>query len=239
MLPAWAALMDVKLGEAVEITHLLSRMPIFRGLDVRERERLAQGTTQTMYAPGEFVFHQGDAVSHLHVVWRGVVKLFRSTAEGKEQTVYLVEEGEPFCVCALYGAGVMPLGAVAMNRSRILHFRGDVVEAVLRKSPEVLLNIVRVLNTRLTSSFQMIEDLALRTMLQRMASFLVHAVRIRGREVPRIVLSVPRREVAQILGTTPETVSRVLAKLEEEGLITARGREIGILDYPALVALAG
>lgn len=216
----------------------LEEMSLFQGLLAAELAVLAENAVWKRYRAGEFVFCQGDAATHFHVLHTGVVKLFRSTAEGKEQTVYLVEEGEPFCLCALYGASSMPLGALTMSPCSIVSFQGDVVGSVLQKSSQVLMNILRVLNSRLMHSFRMIEDLALRTIQQRTASFLVHTLRVSGKQ-GRITLSVSRQEVAKILGTTPETISRVLARMTQDRLIEARGRNIVILDLDGLAITAG
>ncbi|GAB6110356.1 Crp/Fnr family transcriptional regulator [Desulfomicrobium salsuginis] len=223
----------------MEIVQAMAGMGLFEGLSERELSQLSRGAGWRTYGPGEFVFHQGEDADSFHVLYAGVLKLFRSTAEGREQTVYLAEDGEPFCLCTLYGARSLPVSALTMAPCRVLVFAWERMEEQLRSSPRVLLNIVRILNTRLMHSYQMIEDLGLRSIHQRVASFLVHSARVRGQDAARVTLSVSRQEVAKILGTTPETVSRVLARLCNDGLIEARGREISILDLPALTETAG
>ena len=223
----------------MEILQAMEGMKLFEGLSGRELSRLSQGAGWKSYGPGEFVFHQGTDADHFHVLYSGVLKLFRSTAEGKEQTVYLAEDGEPFCLCTLYGTRRLPVSALAMAPCRVLVFAWERMEEQMRSSPQVLLNIVRVLNTRLMHSYQMIEDLALRNIHQRVASFLAHTARVQGQATPRVTLSVSRQEVAKILGTTPETISRILARFCQDGLIEAKGREIAILNLPALMEAAG
>lgn len=223
----------------MEILQALEGMKLFEGLSERELARLSQGACWKTYGPGEFVFHQGDEAANFHVLYSGVLKLFRSTAEGKEQTVYLAEDGEPFCLCTLYGTRDLPVSALAMAPCRVLVFAWERMEEQMRSSPQVLLNIVRVLNTRLMHSYQMIEDLALRNIHQRVASFLVHSAKVGGQDASHVTLSVSRQEVAKILGTTPETISRILARFYQDGLIEAKGREIAILNLPALMEAAG
>ena len=223
----------------MEIMRALEEMSLLQGLSTQELTGLARGAVWKVFAPNEFVFHQGDEARNFHVLHSGILKLFRSTAEGRDQTVYLVEEGDPFCLCSLYGAAVLPVSALTMTACQVIAFSVESMEKQLRRSPQVLLNIVRVLNTRLTYSYQMIEDLALRSIHQRVASFLLHAARVRDENAHRVTLSVSRQEVAKILGTTPETISRVLARLCQDGLIEAQGREIVLLDYQGMVDVAG
>ena len=217
----------------------LEEMTLLQGLAPQELSELARDAVWKTFAPGEFVFHQGEEARRFHVLHSGMLKLFRSTAEGREQTVHLVEEGDPFCLCSLYGAKTLPVSALTMSACEVVAFSVKSMEKQLRRSPLVLLNIVRVLNTRLMHSYQMIEDLALRNIHQRVASFLLHAARVRGGDSLRVTLLVSRQEVAKILGTTPETISRVLARLCQDGLIEARGREIILLDHKGLVDVAG
>ena len=223
----------------MEIMHALEEMSLLQGLTAPELTALARDAVWKTYAPGEFVFHQGDEARWFHVLHSGMLKLFRSTAEGRDQTVHLVEEGDPFCLCTLYGAKILPVSALTMSACQVVAFSVESMEEQLRRSSRVLLNIVRVLNTRLMHSYQMIEDLALRNIHQRVASFLLHAARVRGGDSLRVTLSVSRQEVAMILGTTPETISRALARLCQDGLIEARGREIVLLDYQGMVDVAG
>lgn len=223
----------------MEIMHALEEMSLLKGLTSQELTGLARGAVWKTFASGEFVFHQGDEARYFYVLYSGMLKLFRSTVDGRDQTVYLVEEGDPFCLCSLYGAEVLPVSALTMTACEVVAFSRECMEEQLRRSSLVLLNIVRVLNTRLMHSYQMIEDLALRSIHQRVASFLLHAARVRGGDSLRVTLSVSRQEVAKILGTTPETISRVLARLCQDGLIEARGREIVLLDYQGMVDVAG
>ncbi|SKA91788.1 CRP/FNR family transcriptional regulator, anaerobic regulatory protein [Paucidesulfovibrio gracilis DSM 16080] len=214
-------------------------MPLFQGLAERDQAELADQAFIRRFDPEEMIFRQGDEVTRFHVLMEGGVKLFRSTSEGKEQTLYVVDPGEPFCLCTIYNNRVAPLNARAIAASRVMSLPGDVMEKHSHGTPLLLLNILRVLNTRLLSSMQMIEDLALRDVQQRTASFLRHTLLAQGDDADRVSLRVPRHEVARILGTTPESISRVLARMTQQGMIRAQGRDIAILDREALDRMAG
>lgn len=218
---------------------LLGEMSLFQGLPSDDLDLLSREAAVKTYRAGETIFRQGEPAKRVHVVIEGAVKLFRSLAEGKEQTLYLVEKGEPFCLCTIYAGETGPVSAVAMRPSRIVSFPGPAIERQARKTPQLLLNILRLLNVRLISSFQMIENLGLRDISQRTASFLLHTLRARAGDPLQITLPVPRREVAKILGTTPETISRVLARMAQDHIICARGRNIQVLDLSALESIAG
>ncbi len=218
---------------------LLREMQLFHGLDDAALTPLTGASRLERLAPGELVFQQDDAVALFYVLVDGQMKITRSTAGGKEQTLYIVEPGEPFCFCTIFGIVRQPVNAMALKPSTVLALSGDVLERSARDNPVFLLNILEILNRRLMNSMQMIEDLALRGIPQRLASFLLQMARLGGADGEGAVrLDVPKHEIARILGTTPETLSRVLARFTGDGLITMDRRRIAIEDQEALRELA-
>jgi CRP/FNR family transcriptional regulator len=220
-------------------SELVRSMTLFEGLGEDRLDRLAAGAELRVYEPRNLIFQQGDAPEYFHVLLDGMIKLYKGTAEGKEHTLYIVEVGEPFCICTIYDIAGLPLTAEAMTKCQVCSFPALEMKSLAMETPELLCNILRVFNNRLLSSMRMIEDLALRGIYQRVASFLMHSARVKGGEEAHVSLRVPRQEVAKILGTTPETISRVLARMTDEGLITAQGRRIEILEPEALEEIAG
>jgi len=217
---------------------VLGGMNLFRDVEEPVLEALANAAVLRSYGRGEIIFHKEDAKVLFYALVEGRVKIFRATAGGKEQTLYLVEPGDPFCLCALLGGKGQPVSASALVPSKALVIAGGELMDAGRESPELLRNIISILNRRLMTSMQMVEDLALRDIPQRLASLLLHAMNLLDRPQEEIRLSVPKHEVAKILGTTPESVSRMLAKFSADGLVAVQGRVIRILDREALAELA-
>lgn len=216
---------------------ILGGMDLFRGVEEPVLAALAEAAVLRSYGRGEIIFHKEDAKVLFYALVEGRVKIFRATAGGKEQTLYLVEPGDPFCLCALLGGKGQPVSASAMVPSKALVIAGKALLDAGRESPELLRNIISILNRRLMTSMQMVEDLALRDIPQRLASML-HAMNLQQGAQEEIRLAVPKHEVAKILGTTPESVSRMLAKFSADGLVEVQGRVIRILDRDGLSELA-
>ena len=225
-------------GVLMTMQSTLREMAVFRDLGEEVLGALASGARVAGFEGGEPVFCQDDAASQLYVVLSGQVKITRSTATGREQTLYIVEPGEPFCFCTLFGQLRQPVNATALKKAEIVIVEGGVVERTAYNNPTFLLNILEVLNNRLMNSMRMIEDLALRGIPQRLASFLLHSARLGGDPGGAVRLSVPKHEVAKILGTTPETLSRVFARMSEDGLIEVRKRTVRIIDADGLALMA-
>jgi CRP/FNR family transcriptional regulator, dissimilatory nitrate respiration regulator len=116
---------------------------------------------------------------------------------------------------------------------------GPVMEAITMKEPHLPVNIIQILSNRLKESMSLIESLSLMEIPQRLASFLIHSpTREKGKETNQLELAITQRELAKILGSTPEALSRALSKMSDTGLLKVDGQSIRILDREALGELA-
>jgi CRP/FNR family transcriptional regulator len=128
---------------------------------------------------------------------------------------------------------------MAIEESAVLLIPGTVMESAARKEPALLFNIIQILSQRLKDSMTLIESLALKELPGRLASFLRHeSAKSKTDKNAVVKLTISQRELAKILGATPEALSRALRKMANEGIISASGREISILNSKALDELA-
>ena len=215
---------------------VLRHIPLFDGLPEDQRKILADCAREKNVRAGQMIFADTQEARAFHLVVWGRVKIFKSTPEGREQTIFLFDPGESFCLTALTDP-VSPAGAMALEDTRILFFPAEVLEEVARKEPSLLFNMLLVLSRRLKESIDLIESLSLKEIPQRLASFLVHALNREGRD-ERIDLNFSQRELAKIIGTTPETLSRVFKRMNEDGILSLEGRTIHILSRQELELLA-
>jgi CRP/FNR family transcriptional regulator len=180
-----------------------------------------------------------DPAHAFYVIVTGQVKLYKSSPEGKEQTLYLLRPGDPFGMCTAFAIDSFPANAMALEESGVLMIPGPVMETVATSEPRLLMNIIQILSDRLKESMTLIESLSLKEIPQRLASFLLHALtRERDRETNRLELTITQRELAKILGSTPEALSRAVRKMSNAGILAMDGRTIRILDREALDDLA-
>jgi len=217
---------------------MLRSLPFFGGLPEERLTRLAREAVVATYAPGAPIAARDQAAEALHLVASGQVKLYRMDAEGREQTLYVLGQGEPFCLCSLVDEGEWPAFAAALTDVRVLRFPIAGLAAAAREDPEVLFDLLRLMCRRLKDAMAMIESLALRDLPGRVAVFLLHeaARPPAGRQVH---LTISQRELAKIVGATPEALSRALRRLEQAGLLAAKGRDVDILDREGLAREAG
>lgn len=220
---------------------VLAAVPYLAGLERADRRALAGEARVLRAAKGEPIFQEGSPCAGLYVIAAGRVKVFKRSAEGREQVLHAEREGA-LGEAPLFDGGPYPASAEALEPSALLFLPGNTVFAWCRKRPEVAIGIARVLARRVRRFAALAEDLALREVGQRLARYLALRAQEDGREVRdgvEVVLKESNQEIATQIGTVRELVSRMLAGLQREGLIRIAGRHVTILDLNRLRARFG
>jgi CRP/FNR family transcriptional regulator, dissimilatory nitrate respiration regulator len=231
--------LDQREGIFMDVLKQMQKLALFQGVPAEKLKALAERALYRTYKASEILIGEKDPARTFYVVVTGQVKLYKISAEGKEQTLNLLGPGEPFGMCTAFAIESFPANVMALEESGILLIPGPVMEAIAMKEPRLLLNIIRLLSDRLKESMILIESLALKEIPQRIASFLIHALTREGEQgVNQLELKVTQRELAKILGATPEALSRALRKMSNAGVLAVDGRSIRILDREALGELA-
>jgi len=221
------------------IRRQMESAPLFNGLSGEGLQTLAVRARYRIFKAGEEIVGEADPIRAFYVVLTGQVKLYKSSSEGKEQTLYLLGPGEPFGLCTAFAIESFPASVSALEESAVIVIPGADVEAIAMREPVLLLNIIQVLSRRLKESMTLIESLALQEIPQRLAAFLLDGLRRKDKsKEDRVELTITHRELAKILGATPEALSRALKKMAGEGLLTVDGRTITILAREPLTAIA-
>jgi len=223
----------------MNIAKFLGSAPLASGLSKDQLEALASVVREKKYRSKQLIIAENDQIRDFYMIARGRVKMFKNSVDGREQTLHLFGPGELFGLCATSSDCIFPANAMAIEKSTLLIFPAEAVETMGRKDPTILLNMISVLSLMLKDSMSMIETLSLMKIPQRVASFLLlSAPRKTCSKGDNMKLTVNQKEIAKILGTTPETLSRTLKKMMEENIIEVKGKDIKILDCESLEELA-
>ncbi len=222
----------------MDILERMKKIDLFQGVSSEALRVLAAQALYRKYVPQEMVIGEADFIRSFYIVLEGRLKLYKSSPEGREQTIQLLGPGDPFGLCTAFATEAFPVSAMALEPSAVLLIPGTLVETVALQEPRLLLNIIQILSRRLQNSMALIESLALKEIPARLASFLLHSLLQHPEGVARLDLVITQRELAKILGSTPEALSRALRKMADEGILRASGRTIHILDRSALQRLA-
>ena len=209
-----------------ERLEVLGGLPLFEPLSPDERERLAAGCRMRAFARGAALFREGERADGMHIVLRGVVRVVRFAPDGREMVLHLVRKGNTIGEAAMFQKGTFPASAVAVDDVETLFLPADALFTLVTENPEMAL---RMFAHKLAAQGH-------GGAACRLATYLLHRRQIGGGDCIR--LGVSREVLANLLGLARETLSRQLSRFSEAGLVELRGKDIVILDVPALQATA-
>jgi CRP/FNR family transcriptional regulator len=213
----------------------LEAISLFAGLSRAQQGALGAIGVRRVFKKGEGIFSEGDEGSGFYAILSGRVKIYKVSAEGKEQILHLFGPGESFGEVSVFTGQGFPADAAAMTAATVLFFPRAAFIGLIRDDPALALNMMAQLSQRLRQFAGLIEDLSLKEVPGRLAKYLLY---LSGRDGGAVELDVSKGQLASLLGTIPETLSRILSKMNRQGLIDSRGAQIRILDRRKLAEIA-
>jgi CRP/FNR family cyclic AMP-dependent transcriptional regulator len=215
----------------------LTRAPIFAGLSESELAFLNQRTVPRHYNAGEMVFTEGEPCTGLYVVESGQIRIFKSSAAGREQVLSIEGPGSSVAELPVFDGGNYPASVAAIEPATLLFVSKQDFQALCLTHPQVALKVLRVVGARLRRLVGIIEELSFTTVRSRLVSFLLRTAQKDGKPTPQgvqIELPSSNQELASQIGTVRELVSRNLSRLQSEGIIQIDGRLVVIHDPTVL-----
>lgn len=208
---------------------LLRQQPLFRQLPEEPLRQLAEVAGLRWLERSATLFAQGQPAAAVFVVLSGRVAVSKLSADGKEQLLRVWEPGDLVGEVALFGNLSYPAHAQMVEAGHLLVLpRGELLAAIGR-SPGLALALLGAFAQRMRHLSQMVEELALKELPSRLAGHLLYLSERQG-DPSRARLDLPRRRLAALLGTQPETLTRTLKRLEAEGLLQPEGARTYILQ---------
>jgi len=219
------------------IQRVLSAAPLFKGLSEQQLDEIGAIAIEKPYRRGEFIFMEGDEGNGFYIVAEGQVKIFKTSLEGKEQILHIYGPGNPFGEVPVFSGSRFPANAMALAKSRILFLPREAFVRLIAEHPSLSMNMLGELSMRLREFTVQIENLSLKEVPSRLASYLTVLVKEHGR-TDRVDLTISKGQLASLLGTIPETLSRIFSKMSAQNLIRVDGRQIHLVDMAGLEDLS-
>ena len=215
---------------------VLRRVPLFAGLPEADIAALADLCREREYPKGSVILFEADQGDTLYLVGAGQVKVVLIGEDGREVVLSVLGEGAFFGEMALLDDEPRSAHVIALDDSRLLLLRREDFRNRLRASPELAITLLRELSRRLRRADDRIGSLVLLDVSGRVADLLLQsAAEEKGDLITR---RLTHHLIGQMIGASRETVSRTMRDFVERGLIGVKGRQITILDRPALEAAA-
>lgn len=213
---------------------IVSRCRLLMRLQPAARARLAAAAELREVAAGTTLFRQGDPCPGMYIVGSGMVRVFKLAPSGKEQVLHLAGPGATFAEAAVIGGFPCPAFAEAVEESAVAIIPSTVFQAFLKGDHQGCIDLLAGLAAWLHHVVDLLEDLTLRDAAGRLARHLIQHAGSGGRvELPSM-----RKHLAAQLNLTPETLSRTLRRLDQDGCISAERDAITVVDPQRLSAVA-
>jgi len=214
---------------------LLKSIPYFSGLSDSVLALIGKYVFEKKAERGEILSFEGTPSDVLYFVVAGVVKVFKISADGKEQIFRIIRPGDSFNEVPVLSGGVNLASAAAMSAIVLNGIKKKDLENIIKEHPQVALNLVKVLSRRVEELIALVEDFSFRHVSGRVAKILLEYTGSAGGENPRLT----QQEIAAIIGTAREMVGRSLKNLEGEGAIKMERNRIIITNKETLKEIAG
>ncbi|KAB3530273.1 Crp/Fnr family transcriptional regulator [Alkaliphilus serpentinus] len=216
---------------------ILKKIPAFTTLSDNSLEMIKAITIERNYRRGAIIFMEGDPGEGFYFIKSGKVKIFKTAPDGRELIYALLGEGDIFAEVTLFNDMNYPASAEVLEDTSLGMIRNADLEKLIMDHSDIALRIIKVLSKKLFTSQQKVKELALGDTYMRTAQVLLKLIREHGEESAgglELKLGLSRQELANMIGTARETVSRALSQFKKEGSIDISGKRIVIKDIEKL-----
>jgi CRP/FNR family transcriptional regulator len=212
---------------------IVKKIPFFSLLSEKELELIDQITTEKVFKKGEYIFFEEEKGDKFYVIKNGQVKLTKMIKNGDEQILNIFSDNDIIAEIIAFDKGNYPASAVTMKKTTLIVFEQSDFEDLILKHPSIGVKLLQELSGRLRRAQQTVRDLALKDSSAKVAGLLLFLAKKYGEDKNgKIILdlSLTQKEMANMIGSSRETVSRVLGKLENDGLIKTSRKKITIYE---------
>jgi CRP/FNR family transcriptional regulator len=209
-------------------------MTIFKGLTREELDRVVGIMGMREFKRNEVIFLEGDAGDCFYLVLTGEVRIFKLSPDGREKTLALIGEGDFFGEMALIDSKARSASAGALTKAKLAVLHRDHFNALIYEHPEIALKMIVQLAERLRRANQQIESLAFQDVRERLIQFILQYATLAEDGSCVVARKVTHQEIANLIGSSRESVTRMLGQLQDEGYITFDGKIIVIQDRERL-----
>jgi CRP-like cAMP-binding protein len=213
------------------ILEFLKSFPYFTALTSQEITRVEKDVTELSFDKGELAIIQGEACRGLYVVKSGQIRIFMSSAEGREQVLLIARSGDSFNDVPVFDGGPNPANAEALEPTTVYLVPKETIKSLVSGSPTAMA-VIKIFGTRIRRLTAMVEDLSFRSVVSRLAKVLLELATpvSGGAPVPRLT----QDEMAARIGSVRDVVGRALRTLEKEGAIKMDGQRIAVTNAAKL-----
>lgn len=216
---------------------ILIRSQLFCGLPQEHITEIEKIAVDKHYNKGEVIFYDGDEGIGFYLLISGSVNVYKLSAEGKEQILHIVKEGDTIGAVPVFSGKSFPANARAISASHLLFFDKRKFIQLITDKPNLIMNILALLSARLREFTLQVENLSLKEIPGRLASYLLYLSQ-EQENTDLVKLNISKVQLANLLGTGPESLSRALGNMKTKKIIEEEDSQIRLINRPLLAELA-
>lgn len=213
----------------MEIQSFLSKIYLFETLSEDQVDHVAAFSSIKRVKKGEHVFSELQSATAFFYVISGALKIYKLSSDGAEQIIHIQNSGDLVAEAIIFEFNTYPAFCEALEDTELIRFSKAEFLTLLHHFPEISFRIMAAYSRRMRQLIEKIEDLSLHDIKARLANYLLnHYAAVNKKLI--VDLPITKRDLASVLGTIPETLSRTLNLFKKNGLISVGKNEIVILD---------
>ncbi|MBZ4675700.1 MAG: Crp/Fnr family transcriptional regulator [Anaerophaga sp.] len=216
----------------------LRSFEIFKGLTDAELESLNQNLVCNSYKRGSIIYNEGSRINGSYVVVEGILKIYKTGFDGKEQIIRFAKEGDLIGFRSIVSEELACTTAKVIQDALLCYLPGDVMTNFIKGNPEFAMALMRLTCRELGESNKFLTDIAQKTVRERLAEVLLLLMDTFDLDEDHTLqISLTREELANMVGTATESVIRLLSEFKSDKLIELNGRKIKLLNIPKLIKI--
>lgn len=215
----------------------LKAIPYFHDLEARVLERIRASLFNLQLEKGQILFTEGEPAQAMYVVRSGQVKIFKLSADGREQVLRIVGAGDCFNEVPIFDEGPNPANAQAVEPATLWGIRRTDMRRLVEEHPAIAIGFLRAFAGKLRYFTRKVEDLSFRSVTSRVAKLLLEIAEDDGKGGLRLKQQFTQQEMAAVVGTAREMIGRAFKVLEKEGAIRLDRHRVVIVSRTALTRM--
>ena len=213
--------------------------PLFRHLTEEELQEISMHKITETFKRGSIIYHEGNRMKGFFCVHKGIVKIYKTGFDGKQQIVRFARQGDIIGYRSVISNEPACTTTEVLEDCQLCHIPAEILFRLVKNNGIFALELMKLTCKELGEANAYITDIAQKTVKERVAEILVQLNKDFGVDRQGILnISLTREELANIVGTATESVIRLLSEFKNAGMIELNGRKIKILDRPGLKRIA-
>jgi len=217
----------------------LETSSIFKHLTSEEVEMLNFEKDFRHYKRGDVLYREGNRISGFYCIHKGIIKVFKTGFDGKEQIIRFAKPGEIIAYRSVLSNEPACTSAKVIEDCQVCFIPTEILITLIKSNPSFSLELLRLACHELGEANSFITDIAQKTVRERLAEVLLLLKdNFNLDNTNTLQISLTREELANMVGTATESVIRLLSEFKQDKLIDLQGRKIKFLDTPKLTRVA-